>query len=234
MAGGGARGGSAAGDGLAGELRGLGPVGVVAAAVILLAGNAAVGAVVVPVGALLVLLWARWSGTPWRAIGYARPGSWVGTVAAGIALGVALKLVMKAVVMPLLGAEPVNQAYQYLAGNRALLPAAAWAMVMAGFGEETVFRGYLFERLGRLLGSGVGAKAATVALTSGLFGAAHYAGQGVAGVEQGVVVGLVLGTVFAATGRIWLPMVAHAAFDLVALGLIYWGLEEAVAGLVFG
>jgi len=51
----------------------------------------------------------------------------------------------------------------YLAGNRAALPGAIWMMIVsAGFGEETVFRGFLFERLGKLLGSSRRAKAAIV------------------------------------------------------------------------
>src|SRR5256885_10890693 len=40
--------------------------------------------------------------------------------------------------------------------------------------------------------------------------------QGVAGTEQATIVGLVLGTIVAATGRIWLAMIAHSAFDLTA------------------
>lgn len=69
-----------------------------------------------------------------------------------LALGIAFKFLMKTIVMPLLGADPVNHAYHYLAGNRAALLGAVWAMiVVAGFGEETVFRGYMFERFGKLL-----------------------------------------------------------------------------------
>jgi membrane protease YdiL (CAAX protease family) len=45
---------------------------------------------------------------------------------------------------------------------------------------------------------------------------------------------LVFGAIFARTGSLWMLMWAHAAFDLVALGLIYWELETAVAGWVFG
>jgi len=52
-------------------------------------------------------------------------------------------------------------------------------------------------------------------------------------VEQAAIVGLVFGTIFAVTGRIWMLMCAHAAFDLVALALIYWNLESEVAHLVF-
>jgi len=220
-------------DRFAAELRGFGPLGIVAILAVVLTGNVPVGSVVVPVGAVLVLAWAWRSRTPWRKIGYARPRSWTLTLAAGLVFGAAFKVLMKAVVMPLLGADPVNHAYHYLAGNRAMLPAAVWAMLMAGFSEETVFRGFLFERLGRLFGAGAGAKAAIVLLTSTGFGLAHYAVQGLAGVEQATIVGLVFGTIVAATGRIWLVMCAHAAFDLAALAMIYWNLETDVAHLFF-
>jgi CAAX protease family protein len=145
-----------------------------------------------------------------------------------------LKLLMKSIVMPLLGADPINHTYHYLVGNRAAVPGMLFAMIVgAGFGEETVFRGYLFERLGKLFGPGAGAKTSIVLLTAGLFGLAHYPEQGLAGAEQATIVGLVFGTIFAVTGRIWMLMCAHAAFDLIALAIIYWNLESAVAHLVF-
>ncbi len=106
-------------------------------------------------------------------------------------------------------------------------------IVVAGFGEETLFRGYMFERLGKLFGHGVWAKTLIVLLTSLLFGLAHYAVQGLTGVEQATITGLVFGTIFAITGRIFALMIAHAAFDLTALVIIYWNLESKVAHLVF-
>jgi uncharacterized protein len=136
--------------------------------------------------------------------------------------------------MPLLGAPPINPAYHYLSGNRAALPGMLYAMVfVAGFGEETVFRGYMFERLGKLFGSGLGARTLIVMLTAGLFAAAHYSVQGLAGVEQAAITGLVFGTIFALTGRIWMVMFAHAAYDLAAVAMIYWSLESDVAHLIF-
>ena len=163
-----------------------------------------------------------------------RPRSWIGSLALGLVFGVAFKLLMKVVVMPLLGADPVNHAFHFLVGNSAALPAMLYAVTVgAGFGEETLFRGYLFERLGKLLGSGAGARAAIVLLTSLLFGLVHYPFQGLAGAQQATIVGLVFGTIFAATGRLFLLMCAHAAFDLTALAIIYWDLESEVAHLVF-
>jgi membrane protease YdiL (CAAX protease family) len=217
------------GDPLAEALRGFRPIGILTMLVIL-SGNA----IVAPLSAVLVLLWVQRSHTPWREIGYVRPSSWTRTVAVGLVFGVVLKLVMKSIVMPLLGADPINQAYQHLVGNRAALPGMLFAMIVgAGFGEETVFRGYLFERLGRLFGRSLGATSVVVLLTSAWFGLLHYPEQGLPGIQQATIVGLLYGTIYALTRRIWMLMVAHAAFDLTALVIIYFGLEVRVARLFF-
>ena len=146
-------------DPVAAKLRGFGPLGLLAIAVIALTGNVFLGNFAIPLGGLLVLVWAKWSHPPWRDLGSVRPKSWATTIALGIALCVALKFVMKALVMPLFGAPTVNPTYHFLAGNTAALPAAIWSMIVgAGFGEETVFRGFAFERLRKLLGSSALAK----------------------------------------------------------------------------
>ena len=213
-------------DRFAKALRGFGPIGILALVVILLSGNI--------IGTLLVLAWAWRSRTPWRELGFVRPRSWILTVAVGLPAGVGFKLLMKAVVMPLLGADPINSAYHYLVGNRAALAGMLFTVVLgAGFGEETIWRGYLFERLGKLLGSGAGAKTVVVLITAVLFGLAHYSNQGLAGAEQAVVTGLVFGGIFMAAGQLWLPMVMHAAFDVTAVLIIYWNLESTVAHFVF-
>ena len=216
-------------DVLAARLRGFGPLGILVIAVVL-TGSLATSLV----GALLVLLWASASRTPWRELGYVRPRSWVASLVLGVVFGAAFKLLMKAIVMPLLGAPAINPAYHYLAGNRAALPGAILAMTLGGgFAEETVFRGYLFERLGKIFGGGRGAKAAIVLLTAALFAMAHYHDQGMPGVEQATVTGLVFGGIFALTGQLWTVMFAHAAFDLTALAIIYWDVEPTVAHVFF-
>ncbi len=179
-------------DRIAAGLRGFGPLGIFAI-LLIFAGNV----VVVPLSALLVLAWAGLSRTPWREIGYVRPESWTGSLAIGVAFGIALKFLMEMIMMPLLGADPINHPYHYLAGNRGALPAMLYAVIVgAGFGV-------------------------------------HYPVQGLAGVEQAAIVGLVFGTIFAITGRIWMLMCAHAAFDVTAVAIIYWNLESDVAHLVF-
>jgi CAAX protease family protein len=212
-------------DRLAASLRGFGPVGIVVSLGILLLGS---------LGGVPALVWARVSRTPWRDLGFIRPRNWFGTVAIGIVVGCAFKFLMKMLVMPLFGAAPVNQAYHYLVGNPGALPGMILTvLVTAAFGEETVFRGFLFVRLGRLFGRGAAAKAAIVLLSAGLFAIAHYSNQGRDGVVQAAITGLVFGTTFVITGEIWLLMVVHAAFDLTAVWMIYNNLETWVAHLVF-
>lgn len=211
------------------RLRGFGPVGV-AAMVVIYFGNA----IFIPLTAILVLLWAWRSRTPWREIGFVRPENWTRVLFIAAAFGCAFKLVMKALVMPLLGAPPTNQAFQFLVGNSAALPGILY-LILAGaaFGEEIFFRGFLFERLGKLFGSTPWAKTAIVLITTTWFALEHYSLQGLPGVQQAAIVGLVFGAIFAVTGRLWPLVIAHAAFDLTAVAIIYWDLETEIAHLIF-
>ena len=215
-------------DSFAAELRGFGVWGLLALLAIV-AATVFFGSV----SALLVIAWAWRSHTPWRELGFRRPQSWGRTLIVAMLLGVAFKLLMKAVVMPLLGAPALNPRYQYLAGNPLALPFALYVVIFAGFGEETVYRGYLFERLGTLLGARPVARVTTLVLTTALFALAHLSDQGVAGAEQAAMTGLAFGLAYSATKSLVPVIVAHAAFDLTAVALIYWRLEGAVAHTVF-
>lgn len=210
------------------KLRGFGPVGVAAALIV-----TALGPIVEQFGAMAAVAWIQLSETPWSAVGFTRPKSWARTVMSGVAIGVALKLLLKVIVMPLLGAPPTNAAYQYLVGNTAALPIMMFDVIAgAGFGEELVFRGFLFERLHKLVGETRSATVAIVVATSLLFGSVHYPTQGLAGAEQAFTTGLTFGAIYARTRRLWVPMIAHAAFDIVAVVIIYGGFETRLAHLV--
>jgi len=220
---------SVADDHLAARLRGFGPVGLLAILVIL-SGNL----LFVPLSALLVVGWVHISRTPWREIGYVQPGHWWRDALLGTAGGMALRLLMQVLVMPLVGHHSTNQQFHFLVGNTAaLIGVASLLLINSGFGEETLFRGFLFERLRKLLGHTRAATAAIVLLTSAFFGLAHYAEQGWIGVMQSSMTGLVFGAAFAITGRIWPIMWAHAAFNLMAIAIIYLDLESEIGHLVF-
>ena len=215
-------------------LRGFGFTGVLVTLVILLAGNFEIrGMIVFPIGATLALGWVWLTKTPWSELGFVRPRYLILTIAAAVILGAVLKLAMKAIVMPLLGAPAINTAYQHMTGNVELLPWAIWAMFVAGFSEEIVFRGFLFERLRTLLGSDAVTGILVVGLSSAVFAAAHLVSQGIWGATQAFVVALVFGSYFWRWRQIWPLMAAHTSFDLTALALIYYGIEEEVASSVW-
>jgi len=96
-----------------------------------------------------------------------------------------------------------------------------------------VFRGFAFQRFRSLLGGSPWARVATIAITSVGFGLVHIPGQGLPGAQQATIVGLVVGTIFAATGNLPLLMITHAVFDLTAVAMIYWRFETWVAHLIF-
>jgi membrane protease YdiL (CAAX protease family) len=177
-----------------------------------------------------VLAWAWASRTPWREIGYARPSSWKREVLLGATLGIVSKLLMKAVVMPLLGADPINPRFHHLVGNPAAVAVTVPLLIVASAGEETLFRGFFFERLGKLFGGAVPAKAGIVVLTAALFGLAH---EGAATMQQAALTGLVYGAIYAISRQLWMVTFAHIAFNLTAVAIIFYDLETTIAHLFF-
>ena len=100
--------------------------------------------------------------------------------------GAALKLFMKSVVMPLFGADPVNRVP--LPGRQyCRLAVGLYAVTVgAGFGEETIFRGFAFEGCPAARHER-GRHCRHRRFTSVWFGAEHYSLQGLAGVQQATV-----------------------------------------------
>ena len=199
---------SVADDAFAKQLRGHGPVGIATVLVILLIGND----FFLPIGALLVLVWAWRSHTPWRELGFVRPKSWILTAILGIVFGIAFKFLTKAVLMPLLGADPVNPAYHYLAGNRAALPRTIFSLIVAaGFGAREL------ERTG----------------VDGVFSFENAHDLFFPLVAAAPACSLDLMTNVAIAFPRSPTHLAHAAYDLTALAMIYLNLETRVAHLIF-
>jgi len=85
--------------------------------------------------------------------------------------------------------------------------------LLAGLGEELLFRGIIQEGLGLWVGDIGG-----LIITSILFGVAHMVTPGYAIIAG--VVGLYLGWLWMATGNILIPIIAHAVYDFIALVLL--------------
>jgi len=89
------------------------------------------------------------------------------------------------------------------------------ALVAGGLKEE-LQRAFILNRFGRYLGgSGLG-----LVLWSLFFGAGHYV-QGVQGIVIATIYGFVLGATYLLSKSLVAPIVAHGAYDALAL-VVYW------------
>ena len=84
--------------------------------------------------------------------------------------------------------------------------------VTAGICEEILFRGYAVAYLTAAFGATFWVAGL---LSSLVFGVAH-AYQGVAGASRSALVGLMFFLLYALTGSLWAPMLAHAVMDITS------------------
>jgi len=95
--------------------------------------------------------------------------------------------------------------------------------ILAAFGEELVYRGYLMNRLAGLFRFTRSGWAMSLIVIAIVFGTSH-TGQGSTGIMENVWDGLLLGAVYLACGRnLTAAIVAHGVTDTVDLLLMYLG-----------
>jgi len=196
----------------------------------LLLGLRAAGVMAKPKLPLLLLgwlsMWLRRVG--WRQVGLSRPRSWPSTVVTAIVVGLAYNALDIGVLIPLLHrltGEPLDlTAFASLKGDLGtllLLSAASW--ISAAFPEEMLYRGYILNRLADAFGRTAAGWTAGATLVALAFGLAHH-GQGVTGVLDNVLAGLVFAVLYFASGRnLWLPILVHGIVDTTSVILLYLG-----------
>ena len=182
-------------------------------------------------GPLLAVAWLslRLRGLRWRGVGFVRPASWSRAIAVGTAAGVAMELLALFVTEPLFarlaGADPGLEEFRPLVGHLGLtllLILASW--VIAAFGEEAFYRGYLMHRVAALAGGSRASWVIALVIGTAMVGWAHAVGQGLTGALQEGFAGLLLGLLFLASGRtLTIPIIAHGVANTLAFVLIYFG-----------
>lgn len=147
----------------------------------------------------------------------------------GVVVGVGMEALELFATQPLLtnlfNRAPDLHGLHRLVGNwKLLILGIVLAWVLAAFGEESVYRGYLTNRVAEIFSKSKGAWAVAAVLVSLLFGFSHFK-QGPTGVTENVIAGAVLAAIYFATGRnLWAPIIAHGIQDTVDVLLIYLGM----------
>jgi membrane protease YdiL (CAAX protease family) len=155
----------------------------------------------------------------WAGIGFHH---WMGReLGQGLLLGASMALVAWSITLPFTSvtAGEAGPAGSYLYWTAFILLGAA--------GEELLFRGYLFQRMIEI----IGVTSATI-LGSLLFALAHLRNPEISALAiiNIFLAGIFFSLCYIRTGSLWLPIAAHAAWNL-ALAQI---LGTPVSGLEFG
>jgi membrane protease YdiL (CAAX protease family) len=179
---------------------------------------------------LLLLAWIslRLRKVQWKQIGFTRYRTWAMTLMLGVTCGVGLELFdlfgKQPLLTRLLGKPPDLSNFAAVKGNlRFALVIIALLWVLAAFGEELAYRGYLMNRVADL-GRGTRTRwIVSLFLISALFGFAHYQ-QGLTGIIEEGSDGLILGLMYLASRRnLAIPIVAHGVCDTIDIALLFLG-----------
>jgi membrane protease YdiL (CAAX protease family) len=186
---------------------------------------------------LLLIAWASLviRRQTWRSVGLALDTRGGSLVAIGVVAGLLFWAFEYFVENPLFhlwfGMHPDLSNFRGIVGNLpALLLILVLNLVLAGFGEEMVWRGYAVSRSAEIFGSGRTAWSVAIVGVSLAFGLAH-AYQGEAGVVQAAVQGALLAVLYVATNRnLVAPIIAHVTANTCDFILIYLGIHVGLGG----
>jgi membrane protease YdiL (CAAX protease family) len=173
---------------------------------------------------IMALLWLR--GNTWSKLGMAGPVSWRRTILLGLSFGIFFWLLQLFVIAPVVESfvhtHPNLHAFSDVHGHFLyLLATLITSWTSAGFGEEMIFRGYLFNRFADLFGHNFTGWTLALFAQAAVFGVAH-AYQGLAGMIEVGLYGLLLGLLYLATKHnLWTCAIAHGVNDSIAFVLTF-------------
>ena len=174
--------------------------------------SVAMAALVVEGGLVLIALGLGWlvGQSPWSQIDWSPADCGIG-LAAAVPMLLGLLLIDRFPIGPFEKLQRVMRHSILPLFRQASLGELLLISVLAGLGEELLFRGVI-QGLGTRL---TGSPALGLAIASLLFGLAHPITRTYAVVAT--LIGLYFGWLYLATGNLLVPVVAHAAYDFVAL-----------------
>lgn len=181
------------------------------------------GVTVAILGAGLVLLWRKLTKATFKSLGLFKPSNLTKTILIGIVTGIIIKFIFISLVMPSIGyVSGSTNTFDFLKGNltNALL-FSIYVIVVGGFSEEIIFRGFYFSQFERWFGTGLILKIVMILTGSLIFGIPHIY-QGGFGVLQSMMVGSIYGAMYLLNNKnIWMVMISHAVFDLFSIYIVY-------------
>ena len=179
---------------------------------------------------ICIAIWA-FAGRPWPAMGFGlRLDLWFAVATVLTILGVVV-LVMQLRRVNVAPQEEIDRYRERFGRLSILLPrngnelARFYGLsVTAGIVEEVLWRGFLIWYLSQFMPLWAAALVSAIG-----FGLAH-AYQGMTNMPQLIMVGLVLSALFVISGSVWLPIIMHAAVDILQGRLAYGVMHRSSMG----
>ncbi|WP_163321988.1 CPBP family intramembrane glutamic endopeptidase [Draconibacterium mangrovi] len=104
--------------------------------------------------------------------------------------------------------------------------------VVAAFGEEFLFRGYMIKRLAIIFGESKKAWFAAIIVSSVVFGFAHTY-QGVSGIVSTFFVALIFGFILYKNPKnLWAGVLTHGIYDMFGIAMIFLDKERVITNWV--
>ncbi len=163
----------------------------------------------------------RFRGETLADIGLKRPRSWWGTVIAAVLLAAVIFALIY--LSERMGFRRDLSRFKAVQGNIELASyAVLYALIGAGFYEEFIFRGFLFQGLAMLFGGSRTAWIIACMVQGILFGLVH-SYQNPLGIAITSALGMAMGFIVLASGRnLWLVIIGHGLFDASRFVLFYF------------
>ncbi|MDE2560667.1 MAG: CPBP family intramembrane metalloprotease [Sphingomonadales bacterium] len=178
-------------------------------------------------GLLVAWLWLRSDGAVAEAWNLSPPANWPRTIGIAVASAICVLLWFQlgAWLTHLAGLRKMEAGLVLQHVTESPLSLAIWVIVVgwftAGFGEELLWRGFLFDRLIRL--PGIRSRTwLAVALQAGAFSLPHVYEGGASGIIVTGVIGVFFGWLrLRQRGNLWALVIAHALVDTTSLLAAY-------------
>jgi membrane protease YdiL (CAAX protease family) len=179
-----------------------------------------------PITGFFVAWWLlHWRGLGWNAVGLRKPASW-GTALIGCVVLYLANMALSHWIAPALAQliTPIAQPsfILYIRGNLgAFLLWLGIGIVVGGFMEECLFRGFLLNRVAEMFGGTKVALAIAVVAQAVLFGMLHIYG-GAFAATFAALAALASGVIYLLVGRnLWPVIAVHATWNSVSIWGVY-------------
>ncbi|SDC65306.1 CPBP family intramembrane glutamic endopeptidase [Williamwhitmania taraxaci] len=181
----------------------------------------------------LITFWAkRWD---WHYFGLSKP-SWTKSIISGILYAIGIFLLVDVLIQPILEhlfGEIDLQSFSGVKGNLiSYVTLILFMWIIAGFGEEFLFRGYIVKRLAIIFGDTNYSWLMSATITAIIFGLAHIY-QGTSGVITTGIIGFIMGMIFLRHRQnLSIAMFTHGFYDMIGITLLYLGEERSITEFI--